>query len=248
MHILKIGGNELNDKDFLHGLAQTVANFPEPVVLVNGGGRAIADLQSKLGIPQVKVDGLRVTDEATLTIAEMVMSGQTNKLLVRALVMAGVNAVGLSGVDAGIFRCQKQNHPTADLGFVGEIVAVNAGILHTLLSHNTTPVLSPISLGYDGQRYNVNADTAATQLAAAMGADLLHFVSNVPGVMADGSVLPTLTPEKCEELINAGIITDGMIPKVRAATYAIQHGVPKARIVNLEGLGMENAGTYFTSV
>ena len=162
MRVIKIGGNELDNQDFLAGLAATIANLNEPVIVVHGGGRAIAELQGQLGLTTTKVDGLRVTDGDSLRVAEMVLSGHANKLLVRALQTAGVNAIGLSGVDASLLQCEKKQHPTADLGFVGTIVRVNGALLHNLVAQGLTPVLSPISVGADHHAYNVNADEAAT--------------------------------------------------------------------------------------
>lgn len=246
MRVLKIGGNELGDAQFLTTLAQAVQAVPAGLLLVHGGGQAIAELQSSLGLTAVKVDGLRVTDAASLTVAEMVLSGQTNKRLVRALRRAGVDALGLSGVDGGLLRCRKKQHATAELGFVGEIESVRVDLLRQLIKQGFTPVISPISLGPDGEAYNVNADEAATAIAAALEADLLDFVSNVPGVLQDGQLLPTLTPAQTAQLIQNGVIHGGMIPKVQAALGAVAQGVRQARIVNLAGLAA-GGGTYFHS-
>ncbi|MBX3059752.1 MAG: acetylglutamate kinase [Anaerolineae bacterium] len=246
MQVIKVGGNELDDPLFLTGLASAVrqiqAETGDTAVIVHGGGKAIADLQGRLGIVPQKVDGLRVTDAESLMVAEMVLSGLSNKLIVRALLAAGVTAVGLSGVDGGLLRCQKKQHPTADLGFVGEIVEVNFSLIEQLVGGGFTAVISPISLGMDGRPYNVNADDAAAAVAQALGADVLNFVSNVPGVRQQGAILPHLTISQTEALITAGVITDGMIPKVRAACTAVAQGIPQARIVNLNGL-LNGGGT-----
>ncbi len=251
MRILKIGGNELSDPAFLQQLGETIARLQEPaalpVVVVHGGGKGIARLQEKLGLETVKVDGLRVTDLASLNVAEMVLSGQSNKIVVKALLEAGVDAVGLSGVDGGLLRCRKKAHPTADLGYVGEIVAVRRDLLQKMMAVELTVVLSPISLGLDGLTYNVNADEAAGAVATACAAEELTFVSNVPGVLHDGLVLPQLTAPQVEELIAEGVISAGMIPKVRAALQAIERGVARARIVNLAGL-LQDGGTTFVAV
>ena len=244
MHVLKIGGNELDDPEFLRSLAQFVARLGEPVVIVHGGGKAIAELQAKLGLVAQKVDGLRITDSESLAVVQMVLSGQANKLIVTALLTAGVDAVGLSGVDGGVLRCQKKQHPTADLGFVGTITQVRTSVLHTLLAQRITTVLSPISLGEDGQIYNVNADEAASAVALALNARLLDFISNVPGVLLEGQVIPQLTSVQTEKLISDGVVNGGMIPKVRAALSAVASGVPQARIVNLAGLASAG-GTVF---
>lgn len=250
MQIIKVGGNELADPAFLQGLAQSVktiqAASAQPIIIVHGGGKAIAELQSKLGLETVKVDGLRVTDAASLQVAEMVLSGHSNKLIVKALLAEGVPAIGLSGVDGGLLRCQKRQHPTADLGFVGEIVEVNTDLIGGLMAQGLTAVISPISLGVDGQTYNVNADDAATAMASAINATILNFVSNVPGVLQNGTHIPALTVAQTEALIQNGVITDGMIPKVRAACTAVAQGVQQARIVNLARLA-GNGGTVFSN-
>ena len=247
MHVLKIGGNELDDPNFLKTLANTVAAADEPTVIIHGGGKAIADLQAKLGLKTVKVDGLRVTDHDSITVAEMVLSAQANKLIVKALLVAGVDAIGLSGVDGGLLRCEKKQHHTADLGFVGQIVKVRADLIQTLIDNGMTVVLSPISLGLDGNTYNVNADEAASAVALAMNADLLSFLSNVPGVIANDQVIPNLTLSETERLIESGVINGGMVPKVRSALDAVEKGLKKARIVNLVGL-QAMGGTIFSGI
>jgi len=249
MRVLKIGGNELDDPGFVDVLAKSVARIQaetaEPIILVHGGGRAIAGLQGQLGLESVMVDGLRVTDVESLSVAQMVLSGHSNKIVVKALLAVGLDALGISGVDGGILRCRKKQHATIDLGYVGEIVQVRARLLQQLAGLGITTVLSPISLGLDGLTYNVNADEAATAVALATGATQLDFVSNVPGVFRDEKVIPKLMAEETKQLIDAGIITGGMIPKVRAALEAIYQGVGQVRIVDLDGLA-EAGGTLFT--
>jgi acetylglutamate kinase len=163
----------------------------------------------------------------------MVLCGQINKRIVAALLATGMDVIGLSGVDRGLFRCKKMMSPAADLGFVGEIVDVRTEVVYQLIAQQVTPVVSPISLGLDGQMYNVNADDAASVLAFALRAETLHFVSDVPGVISDGSVIPLLTRVQAEEMVSSGVISDGMVPKVRAALRAIDKGVRKVRIVDL---------------
>lgn len=245
MHVLKIGGNELSQPLFLKGLAEAVAQAQEPVVIVHGGGKAIADLQSRLGLETIKVDGLRVTDEDSLTVAQMVLTGLANKQIVTALLAAGVDAIGVSGIDGGLLRCQKKAHPTADLGYVGQIVSVRGEMIKQLTAQGYTVVISPISLGDDMHCYNVNADEAASAVAVALDSDLLDFVSNVPGVMQQNRVIPALTPSETDALIESGVIRDGMVPKVRAALEAVALGVSQARIVNLAGLA-GTGGTFFS--
>ncbi len=249
MRVLKVGGNELADAAFVQGLAESVAKIKadsaESVVIVHGGGKAIADLQARVGLKTVKVDGLRVTDPASLEVAEMVLSGHSNKLLVKGLLAAGVDAIGVSGVDGGLLRAQKKPHPTADLGLVGTVADVRTELLTQWAAAGLTVVVSPISLGLeDGLTYNVNADEAAAAVASAVGASQLDFISNVPGVLRDGDPIATLTAADTAEFIEAGVITGGMIPKVQSALAVVQRGVARVRIVNLAGLA-SGGGTVF---
>lgn len=248
--VIKIGGNEMNTPGFLEELARQIGGLAaatgEPLVVVHGGGQEIATLQARLGIEPVKVDGLRVTDAESLAVAQMVLSGHTNKAIVKAFLAAGLDAAGFSGIDGGLLRCRKKQHPTVDLGLVGKITGVRSGFLNHFAMQGIIPVISPISLGEDGQTYNVNADEAAGAIAQALGADHLDFVSNVPGVMEDGRLLSQLTAKQANTLIDDGIINGGMIPKVRTALDALERGVPRVRIVNLAGL-KGNGGTVFLS-
>ncbi len=248
--VIKIGGNEMNTPGFLEALAGQIGRLSavtgEPLIIVHGGGQEIAALQSRLGIEPIKVDGLRVTDAESLAVAQMVLSGHTNKGIVRAFLAAGLDAVGFSGVDGGLLRCRKKQHPTADLGLVGAVIAVRDGLLRHFTGQGIIPVISPISLGEDGQTYNVNADEAAGAIAEAVAAEALDFVSNVPGVLHDGRLLDQLTPSGAEALIAAGVVNGGMIPKVRTALDALGRGVARVRIVDLTGLGGDG-GTTFVS-
>lgn len=238
--VLKVGGNELDDSNFLYGLAKTIetiihdGNNP---VIVHGGGKAIADYQQSLGLKPQFIEGLRVTDDKSLDIAEMVLSGLMNKRIVRALLAEDILATGLSGVDGGTIYVEKMWHPLGDLGRVGEIQDVNDTLLQTLIAANIVPVISPISLGaHDSLSYNVNADHAATAIAAKLGALKLIFVSNVPGVLVAGRVARAITASQAEAWIEEEIITGGMIPKIRSAIHAVHNGVAQAVITNLAGI------------
>lgn len=235
MLVLKVGGNEIDDVNFLNGFARAVATMTETPVIVHGGGKEIAELQLRYGLTPRFVEGLRVTDETSLAIAEMVLSGRVNKRIVAALLAAGADALGLSGVDRALVRVEKMQHPAGDLGRVGKVVSVRGEVLRELLAQRVVPVLSPISLGDDGA-YNVNADSVACAVASALNAEAVVFVTNVAGVMQDDHVIPSLTPAQAEALIKTQVIKGGMIPKVRAALDAIASGVCCARITNLEGL------------
>jgi len=292
--VLKIGGSELDRDGFVEGLIDALRGLwgRHAVALVHGGGKAIARLQERLCLEPRFVEGLRVTDDESLDVAEMVLSGLINKRLVGQLVAAGVPAVGLSGVDNGLFRVVKMNHDQHDLGWVGDIRETHAAPVEALLGLGITPVVSPISLGLDGHTYNVNADHAASALACALGASELVFVSDVPGVLAGmpplahrngvpprvsrpaedgrrrdpihggeedapspakpgegwggglGECIPSLTPQEVDSLIALGTIAGGMVPKVRSALSALERGVVRVRITDLEGLAADG-GTCF---
>ncbi len=243
MFVLKVGGNEIDDADFLTGLAHAIALMSETPIVVHGGGKEIADLQLKFGLTPRFVEGLRVTDDDALAIAEMVLSGRVNKRIVATLLRAGVDAIGLSGIDRALVRVEKMRHPSGDLGRVGKVVEVRGEVLREYVARNIVPVVSPISLGEEGA-YNVNADSVACAIATALNADAVVFVTNVAGVLQDARVLPSLTAHQAEALIRARVIQGGMIPKVRAALEAVASGARAARITNLEGL-MNGSGTEF---
>lgn len=244
MLVLKVGGNEIDDANFLIGFAHAVAKMTETPVVVHGGGKEIADLQVKLGLTPRFVEGLRVTDADSLAIAEMVLSGRVNKRIVAAILNAGADAIGLSGIDRGLVRVEKMQHLSGDLGRVGKVISVRGEVLIDFVARKIVPVVSPISLGDEGA-YNVNADSVACALAAALNADAVVFVTNVAGVMAqDGNVMPTLTAKEAEALVKSQVIKGGMIPKVRAALEAVTGGAKAARITNLDGL-TNGSGTEF---
>ena len=243
MLVLKVGGNEIDDTNFLTGFAGAVATMSETPVIVHGGGKEIADVQLKFGLTPRFVEGLRVTDETSLAIAEMVLSWRVNKRIVTALIAAGAEAIGLSGVDRGMVRVEKMQHPAGDLGRVGRVVGVRCEVVREFTAQKIVPVISPISLGADGA-YNVNADAVACALASALNADAVVFVTNVAGVMQDGRVVPVLTARDAQALIKAQVIKGGMIPKVLAALDAVAGGACAARITNLEGL-RNGSGTIF---
>jgi len=245
MLVLKIGGQELDNPDFTQRLGQAVAALEEPPVLVHGGGKEIRELQRRLGVKPQYIDGLRVTDAESLDIAQMVLMGRVNKRLVSVLSLAGVDAFGMSGVDRTSIKAEKLEHPEGDLGQVGRVVHVRTEVFSRLLEDGITPTLSPLCYGADGSIFNVNADHVATAVAVAMQAEALVFVSNVPGVMRQGKVMPRLTASEVEQLIEEKVIVGGMIPKSRSALEALNGGVLAVRITNLDGL---KAGTGTTIV
>jgi len=234
--VLKIGGGEVEDDQFLHAFAERVKAFELPPVIVHGGGKSIAEALNRMGIEFQFVDGLRVTDGDSVRVVEMVLSGFVNKRVVAVLVEAGVRAIGLSGKDLGLLRAEKLYQAGRDLGYVGRITSVNSAALRMLLEGGLVPVISPVSLGEGAITYNVNADHAALAVAKALGAAALVFVTDVPGVMVGGQVVEELAAAEVEKLIAAGIIYGGMIPKVRSALEAVEAGIQRTYITDLAGL------------
>lgn len=239
--VLKIGGNQVEDENFLAGLVEAVKGLlpDHAVVVVHGGGKEIADLHRELGVSFETIEGLRATSEESLRLVEMVLNGVVNTRLVRTLVNGGVDAVGLSGVDLGLVRVTPLSVSGRSLGRVGAVQRVNGEALLQLLDAGITPVISPVSLGEDGLSYNVNADHVAAGVARAVEAVRLVFVSNVPGVQVTGRTMRALTVKQIEGLIADGHITGGMIPKVRSATEAVLNGVYQAVITDLAGLAKD---------
>jgi acetylglutamate kinase len=240
--IIKVGGNELDDAAFVTELVRALKGLPSPPVLVHGGGKEIRTLQERLGLVPQYVDGLRVTDLESLAVVQMVLAGRVNKRLVAALTAAGVDAFGMSGVDRSAVKAEKLVHPAGDLGWVGRVVAVRSEVFSRLLEDGVTPVVSPICWGLDGTMFNVNADHVAMAIAGAMAAEALVFVSNVPGVLADGELIERITATQIEALIARGVIAGGMVPKARSALEAVAGGVAAVCITNIDGL-VQGTGT-----
>jgi acetylglutamate kinase len=236
--VLKIGGNQVDDEAFLAGLVDAVRGLLADygVIVVHGGGKEIADLHSTFQVPFETVEGLRVTSPESMRLVEMALNGSVNTRLVRWLVNAGVDAIGLSGVDMGLIRVSRLQAGGRELGLVGQVQQVNGEALFQLLDLGLVPVVSPVSLGEEGLAYNVNADQAAAAVARAVEAERLIFVTNVPGVQIAGRQVRALVPAQIQDLIAGGIITGGMIPKVRAALDAVASGVYQAVITDLSGL------------
>jgi acetylglutamate kinase len=239
--VLKIGGNQVEDEEFLAGFVETVkALLAEyAVIVIHGGGKEIADLHGQLGVGFETVEGLRATSEESLRLVEMVLNGVVNTRLVRHLVNGGVDALGVSGVDMGLVRVTPLSVNGRSLGRVGAVQAVNGEALLQLLDLGVTPVISPVSLGEDGLAYNVNADHVAAGVAKAVEAAKLVFVSNVPGVQVTGRTMRALTIQQIEGLVRDGHITGGMIPKVRSAVEAVLNGAHQAVITDLAGLAKD---------
>jgi acetylglutamate kinase len=226
----------------------------DPIV-VHGGGPQIGRMLKRLGIESRFIDGLRVTDRATMEVVEMVLAGTINKELVAAINAAGGCAIGLSGKDGGLIEARKLARDGADLGFVGEPERVSERVLAAFRQSDIIPVIAPIGVGADGETYNINADTVAGAVAAAVRARRFLLLTDVPGVLdRDGQLIPELTAAEARRLIADGTISGGMIPKVETCLAAVEGGVAAAVIVDgrvphaiLLELFTEGAGTLIRS-
>jgi len=235
--VIKFGGNAMVDGRLSHSFALDVILLSyvgiRPVV-VHGGGPQIGQMMTRLGKESRFVDGERVTpDTETMDIVEMVLVGKINKQIVSDINKNGGKAVGLSGKDGNLIVAKKQQTKTVDMGFVGEISSVNPRIISTLDANQFIPVIAPVGIGEDGQAYNINADTAAGEIAAALKAEKLILLTDVEGVRdRQGSLLSTLTEGEVQSLVARGDISGGMIPKVSCCCRALDNGVAKAHIID----------------
>jgi acetylglutamate kinase len=231
--VVKFGGNAMGDADAMASFARDIVLMRQvgvnPVV-VHGGGPMINDMLARLGIKSEFVKGKRVTDAATVEVVEMVLSGRVNKRIVQAINDEGGRAVGLSGKDANMIVCDPSDPA---LGFVGDPVEVTPDTLLQLLKSEIIPVIAPIGTGREGETYNINGDTVAGAIAAALKADRLLLLTDVSGVKdASGGVVTELTIEHIEKLTEDGVIAGGMIPKTETCVAAIRGGVRAAVILD----------------
>jgi|SRR5579859_6191554 len=234
--VLKIGGNELDDPAYVAAVAQAVKRMNDLPIIVHGGGKSIKALTRKLGVEPQYLDGRRITDAATLDIIMMVLCGQLNVRLVGALINAGVEAQGFSGVDRGLLRGKAVLRPNGSLGRVGEITSVRADILRETLAAQVVPVIAPILLGEDGNFFNINADQAAGAIGAALGAEQVVFLTNVVGVLHNDALVERVTQVESQALIESSMVTGGMVVKLNAAIDALRAGAKQALITDLRGL------------
>jgi len=243
--VVKGGGRVVGDDAWLSRFAALVARAGDGLVVVHGGGLDVDELCDRLGVPVVRQNGLRVTTPEALDVATLVLSGRLNKRLVRALVSAGVDAIGISGEDGGLLVAEIA--AGGALGRVGDRVEVRTELLRCLLGLGLVPVVSPISRGVDGGALNVNADDAATAIAVALDAAELLYVTDVPGVHDGQTTRAELDAAEAETLLETGIARDGMAVKVRAALRALRAGVSAARIGPVESLLDPEAGTWLVA-
>ncbi len=232
--VIKFGGNAMGSEDLTRQFANDVVllrQFGIRPVIVHGGGPQIGEMLKRLNIKSEFIDGLRVSDIATVEVAEMVLSGAINKSLVQAINEAGGKAVGLSGKDANLIKARQVR---TDLGFAGDPVSTDTSVIESLSRDGFIPVISPISAGENGGSYNVNADTAAGVLAGALGASRLMLLTDIQGVKdKDGSLLTNLSVSDAGRLIENGTASGGMIPKLETCIAAIDAGV--RAVVILDG-------------
>ena len=234
--VIKYGGAAMVQDDTGESFARDVVllqSLGMRPVIVHGGGPEVTRAMKQMGHEAEFVEGLRITSSEGLRITEMVLSGNINKEIIAHLNSQGGNGVGLSGKDGHLIRARKMDHVTGiDLGYVGEIVDVNAEILGLLLDRGFIPVVSPIGMDEKGQSYNINADTVAAHIAAKMLAHKVVFMTNVPGVMDGEELMRQLTVRDAKRLMTAGVIQGGMTPKVEAMLFALDQGVTSAHIIN----------------
>ncbi len=239
--VIKYGGHAMVDQNLAELFARDVVLLKHlgiNPVIVHGGGPQIGSLLERLGISSRFEDGLRVTDGATMDVVEMVLSGAVNKTIVRAINKAGGKAVGLSGSDSNLLKARKAEHrkkvsdskieQMIDLGFVGEPEAVDPALLNLLTDRDADfiPVVAPVGIGVDGDRFNINADSAAGAIAAALHATRLLLLTDVPGVMdKDKAILKKIAKDSISDLIKDGTAAGGMIPKLETAAKAVSNGV-----------------------
>jgi len=237
--VIKYGGAAMTDPEIRRKvladvvLLRVVGLNP---ILVHGGGPEINAMVDRMGMATTKVAGYRVTDAATMEIVEMVLSGSTNKGIVQALNAVGGNAIGLSGKDGNLLRVTKFMPDGQDIGFVGEVAAVNTLLIRDLTTAGYLPVIAPIGVDEQGQSYNINADTAAAAIAGALQADKFIMLTDVPGVLLDlndpRSLISTLSVTDATTLIETRQISGGMIPKISACLDAVNRGVSRCHIID----------------
>jgi len=245
--VIKYGGNAMVNAEYKDAIMKDIVLMKyvgmKPIV-VHGGGPAINEMLERVGKKSSFVNGLRITDEETMEIAQMVLAGKINKEIVTLINKHGAKAVGLCGKDSGLMRVEKQyaevkegNDTTrVDIGLVGEVREVDTEILDVLTDRGFIPVVAPVGMGPGGQSYNVNADYAAGAIAGALKADKFVLVTDVEGIMdsrgGEKSLISSINREEAERLMEEGVITGGMIPKVECCLQALDSGVERIHIIN----------------
>ena len=256
--VIKYGGNAMKNAELKKQVMQDIVLswlIGVKVVLVHGGGPEISELMDKLGKEPRFVEGLRVTDEETVDIVQMALSGKVNKSLVNLIEVAGGKSVGLSGVDARLIEAKQKDEK---LGLVGDIVKVHIKVIEDMINNNYIPVISTVGCDKKGNIYNINGDTAAAYIAGALGAERLIMMTDIAGILKDrndpSTIIPEVTISDAHALRENGIIDGGMIPKVECCIKAIEKGVKNVVIMDgrvphsilMELFTDEGAGTMIT--
>ena len=244
--VVKFGGNAMGKKEYITSFANDIALLQQvgmlPVV-VHGGGPQIGEMLSKLKIKTEFINGLRVTDSATIDVVEMVLSGVTNKSIVTAISNSGAKSVGISGKDGNLITAKRLTkidensdsnlEKVIDLGYVGEPEKIDPQVIKALINEKMIPVIAPVGMGNDGLTYNINADTAAGAISAAMKASRMIMLTDVTGVLdKNGDLIPDLTIDQALELIEKKVVVGGMIPKVKTCIDAVQGGAEASVIMD----------------
>jgi acetylglutamate kinase len=267
--VIKYGGHAMGNDRLAHDFARDIVVLKQVginPVIVHGGGPQIGDMLKRLSIESDFVDGLRVTDKATVEVVEMVLAGKINKQIVSAISSQGGKAVGLSGKDGNMIIARKLHRTKKDpdsnierildLGFVGEPETVNPDVLETIIESDLIPVVAPIGVSRSGETYNINADTVAGAISGELNAKRLFLLTDVPGVLdKEGTLIPKLNLEQAVELIENGTITGGMIPKIQTCIDALEGGVEAVVVLDgrvphallLELFTDQGAGTLITA-
>ena len=237
--VMKYGGNAMVDENLKRSVAQDIVLLRYVginVVLVHGGGPMISSMMDRLGLEPKFVGGLRVTDEATMEVAQMVLVGLINQELVSLINHCGAKAVGISGKDADLLRAEKIQHPDGDLGFVGRVTSIDSTVINSLTAAGHVVVVSSIGVGEQGESYNINADTAAGELAGALNAEKLITLSDVRGIFRaiddEDSLISRLDLDEARALMQSDIISKGMIPKLESCIQALDKGVRRAHMID----------------
>lgn len=236
--VVKYGGSAMVDEELKKHVIQDVVLLKlvgfKPII-VHGGGKEISSWISKAGMTPKFVGGLRVTDEATMEIAEMVLN-RVNKSLVQLVNELGVKAVGISGKDGQLLKCERKYAGGQDIGFVGDVKEVNPQVIYDLLEKDYLPIICPIGFDDSFQSYNINADDAACAVARAVKAEKLAFLTDVEGLYRDfedkSSLISEITAEAAQEMVSSGMLGGGMLPKLQNCIDAIEHGVSRVHILD----------------
>jgi len=237
LNIIKIGGNIINDEVALTSFLKDFSALEGSKILVHGGGKRVTEIASEMGLKPTMINGRRVTDEANLEVVTMVYAGLLNKKITAQLQKNNCNSIGLSGVDANCILAHKRIVKDIDYGFAGDVDAVNSEFINVLLQNNVTPVFCAITHDKNGQLLNTNADTIASEVAIAMSGlyeTALNYVFELKGVLESiedkNSVISEINLDKYEQLVEQGIISEGMIPKLHNCFNALKKGVQKVKI------------------